>query len=202
MALPGTDAFTDTNGTSLTAHSANWTANNGNAQINTNELAPNLAGDDLLVRWSADTFNNDQYAQAVASLLAFLSTAYIGLAVRASTSGANTTYGVEWAYGDQWYLYKTVAGTDTNLASGSPSAWSQGDTIRLEAEGTTVRVKRNSTQFTTQTDSAIASGAAGVVGNGTATNVSRLDSWEGGNLGGGGGPVIPVFMAQYRQRVN
>ena len=188
--LPATDAFTGTDGTALTTYSANWSLNSGNFVINTNAVAPNQLTTECGARWNADTFGNDQYAQGK---LANITTAgqTIGVAVRAATGGAASYYGfyADGSGGGKTFLFKMVAGTWTQLGS-LGAALAVNAVLRLEVSGTTLTPKVNgSTQSPpgAQTDSALASGAAGLSGY-SASTAMRLDDWEGGNLGGGPPP--------------
>ena len=190
-ALPATDAFTSTNGTTLTTYSSSWSLNSGDFAINTNAVYPNQSGAEGGARWNADTFGNDQYAQGK---LANITTTgqTIGVAVRASTGGAASYYGfyADGSGGGKTFLFKMVSGTWTQLGS-TGAALSANDLLRLEISGTTLTPKVNgSTQSPpgTQTDSALSSGAAGLSGYSLSTAM-RLDDWEGGNLAGT--PVMP-----------
>ena len=110
---------------------------------------------------------------------------YIGVAARVGSSGVNF-YGLTTDYADGAYLYKIVAGSETYLGS-TGAAFSNGDTIRLECEGTTIRPLRNGALLNppgAQTDSALAAGAAGLAGYDNGQTYALLDNWEGGNLGG------------------
>jgi hypothetical protein len=203
MALPATDSFTDSNGTALTSHSANWTQNNGAFDIQSNALAPNNSGDESGAHWNADAFDNDQYAEGVATGFAGNDGIAIGLAVRCHAS-ADTYYGF---YGDSYsgsgsYLFKMVSGTWTQIGD-TGANWEDGDTVWLEVEGTTLTPKVNGStdpDIGAQTDSSIASGSAGLSGyNDGAANL--IDDWEGGNLGAGpGGISIPVVIWHLRQQ--
>ena len=122
MALPATDAFTNTDGVQLTAHSASWTLNpvsGGNADIQGNKLAPDSADtNDSAAHWNADSFSNDQYAQAVFGTAGGAGWG-IGVACRVATAATLTYYmfyghsGVTYAT----YFAKSVAGTWTQFGS-------------------------------------------------------------------------------------
>lgn len=75
-------------------------------------------------------------------------------------------------------LYKRVAGTYTQLGSNAAVAnWTTGDTISVEAVGTTIRGFRNGVSVISQTDSSLASGTgAGIRAGGTATT-ARWDNF-------------------------
>lgn len=182
-ALPATDNFNGTTGTALATYSASWTVNNGAFAIQSNAVGSAAGGAiEGSARWNADTFNNNQYSQG--TVLTPTALLYIGVTVRVSTSGATTWYLYEVSSADR-FLYKAVAGTLTELGT-TPTGASANDVLRLEANGTTITPKRNGTtdtQVGAVTDSAIASGSAGIGGYNTAgTTDTRLDNWEGGNL--------------------
>jgi len=183
MALPATDTFTGTNNQNLTTYSANWTYNVlvGTAlQIFSNALRPNLT-DDSVAHWNADTFNADQYAKGT---LVAIEAAFMGCAVRCASGATQTAYYTVISSGTSW-LNKYVAGTATNIANFGLGEYVVNDIHQLEAEGTILRSKRNGVldSIGAQTDSSISSGFAGIAGAGNAT-LTRMDNWEGGNLGG------------------
>jgi hypothetical protein len=181
MALPATDAFTGTNGTALPTYSASWTHTTGAAfLINTNAVCCNSAGDSL-ARWNADTFPNDQYAQGTIVATSVTSAFGIGVAVRVSTAGPMSGYGV-YGGGNASEIVLLNAGSASTLGS-VIAAWVVSDVVRAEMVGTTLTFKKNGTTVTTRTDSTFTSGAAGLAGYGVTTTF-RLDDWEGGSLGG------------------
>lgn len=182
MALPATDAFTNSNGTSLVSHSASWTQNTGAAYIQSNALASNTSGNEMGAHWNADTFDADQYSQG--TLVATSSNVFIGPAVRVAAS-ASTYYGY-YLDNNETYMFKMVSGSWTQIG-GSGSGSSGGISLRLEVSGTTltpIRAGSTDSSVGAQTDSSIASGSAGVTGYGNSVS-TRFDDWEGGNLGGG-----------------
>ena len=187
MALPATESFTNSDGTSLTSHSASWTNAAGSFTIQGNALhcAVNV---DSIAFWNADSFNADQYAECTASGLT--GAAYTGLAVRAS---ANNGYLAYWDSAD-CYIGKIVGGSWTQLGA-TITAPTASTVVRLTAEGvnpTTLTVYYGGASQTTRTDSDLDSGAAGVSGYGTNQFVAAaIDDWEGGNLGAGPAPSAP-----------
>lgn len=180
MSLPATEAFTDTDGVSLTAHSASWTNNYAAFAIFTNSLRPN-GGDattDACAHWNADAFANDQYAQAVWAASAVN---YMGVSVRVHAAAA-TFYDLIVSTGDQYYLAKYIAGTGTNLGTANSTTLAVNDVIRIEASGTSITGKEDAViMIGPITDASIASGYAGVCGSGSGTG-TRIDTWEGGNI--------------------
>lgn len=197
MALPATDNFTGVDGTQLTTYSGNWTLNSGDFDIQSNALAADGPAAECGAHWNADSFDADQYAEGTLVALAD-ETIGMGVSARCDTGGAATFYGYYFEDTDLHWLFKLVLGVWTQLGSTGSGA-SVNDVVRIEVDGTTITPKINGsldTDIGAQTDSAIASGAAGVSGfyDGTAT---RLDDWEGGNLAVG---VVPVLMDYYRRR--
>jgi hypothetical protein len=203
MALPATEAFTDSDGVQLTTHSASWTLNRGDFDIYSNALASDDGGQNALsfAHWNADSFDNDQYAEAdVPASITPGDYQIIGVAVRCAAS-AVTAYCYSGCVGFS-YLARVVAGTATTIADNG-DGFDATDEIRLEANGTTVTPILNGSTDSSlgaQTDATIASGYAGVcswqeTGNTTRRN-SRVDNWEGGNLGAAG-ISIPVAMHHY-----
>lgn len=188
-ALPATDAFTAANGTALQTYNAAWVINSGALAINTNAVYGNSAGNDSLAHWGNDTFNADQYAQG--TIAAISAGNWIGVSVRDAAS-AMTGY---LYYGDNGNrtLAKYVNGTYTDLGLYNGGGFTASDLIRLEVSGTTLTSKRNGAGDTNtgpQTDNSIASGSGGLAAYNNNSG-SRLDDWEGGNIGGD--PVPPLF---------
>lgn len=179
MTLPASDAFTGSNWAAL---SASWTMKVGDLVIYSNGVIPNRAGEESAARWNADTFDNDQYSQVtyVAETAADVA---IGVAARMATAAAITYYGW-YASTAASYLFKVVASTWTQLGSDGASP-AVNDVMRLEISGTTVTPKLNGTtaDIGAQSDSAIASGAAGLASFNSSTG-ARIDNWAGGNLTG------------------
>lgn len=176
-----TDAFTNSDGTALATHNASWTVSVGGFSVNTNSLYATGAAA-CLAFWNAASFNDDQYSQVVLVAVGG-SNRYLGCAVRCDTGSADTAYTAQYRSGAAGFLSKRVAGTPTTLSStlNTPNV---NDVLRLEAEGTTITALVNAAQDEQVTDSAIASGAAGIYGQNTST-LHRLDDWDGGNLGAG-----------------
>lgn len=143
-------------------------------------------------RWvGAGTFTDDQYASLEIRVLSYQSTSYnVGVICRASGDqdsnrdwyGASVCLDASSSYTTK--LLKVVNGTVTELHSASV-AWSVGDKIELEVEGTTLRLCKNGTALGgsfTQTDSSLSTGLPGVaIALGSETTF-YADNWEGGNL--------------------
>lgn len=186
---------------------SNWTQLNpnwGNIQIeadNDDVRGGSSGGEHQAARWNgAGTFTDDQYASLVVTTLAFQSDNYsIGVICRGSADiDANRDYYEAVVYPDSsnenrtTALNKYVNGTKTQLHSGIV-AWSSGDKIELECEGSTIRVMKNGTALGgsfTQTDTSLTAGKPGIAAASDADNQASGDDWEGGNLTSDAG-VVP-----------
>lgn len=194
MALPVTDNFTGTNNTALTSYSSSWTNNVGAFRIRSNACGINYTSGDAAAHWNADTFDNNQYAEATVTAIG--STDYIGIAVRCAASGA-TFISFTANSNDASYLSQYVSGTYTDL--GTSTAFAVGDVIRLEVSGSTVTAKINGVTKITATTS-ITSGYAGVGGAGNSGD-SLIDGWTAGNLAGGAQTVSVTDTATISETV-
>lgn len=198
MALPASDNFTRADSADL---GANWTVvtGAGSWKIATNTAQPNAESSDAAEYWNADAFNNDQYSEAVLGVAA-TSAGGTGCGVAVRVAAGAWTYYRAVASVNGTELAKFVAGSYTSIDSDA-TVWANGDTIRLEVEGTTLRVKRNGTTIAglTNTDASIASGSAGVDHSSISTGTPTLTSWAGGNMAAAGGPAV-VDQFQPAQR--
>ena len=194
-ALPFTDAFTNTNGTLLTAHSANYT--NG---LNTISIQSNAIGCTGVVECGAkvnsETFADDQYAKGVFKTP--YNNYFMGVQTRMGTG--DTGYNC-MCDTDECYLRRRNSGF-TNLDSGTSLTIADGYTVELQSVGSshTCVIKNGGTTIDTLTgtDSTFTSGAAGVGGyNQVTTATTRIDDFEAGNVSAGGSAPIrrrPIMM--------
>jgi len=183
MALPITDAFTDTNGTTLPAHNANWVQNNGAFQIQSNKVQSNSGGAETCAHWVGDTFDNNQYA-FITILANSTGDNGIGPSCRCAAGAVATYYGLYAStQGGGWLqLFKNITGTWTQFGS-NDFGIAGGEGLRLEVNGTTLHPTRNGAapSFGDFVDSAIPSGWGGVTGYSGGTAADG-DNWEAGNL--------------------
>ena len=190
MALPANEPFTGSDATAV-ASLANWTnVDDPGYEIVSNQAKPN-SGTYSADRWSADIFNDDQYAEA--SVTALAANAYCGVAVRCASDAA-TYYAWSSNSNDGAYFEKVIADSTWALAAKS-TVWDVNDVCRLEASGTTITPLINGAEKDPPgavTDGSISSGWAGIGGYGD--DASYIDNWEGGNLAAGGG-VIGQFAS-------
>ena|ERR1043166_2651140 len=173
MSLPAFDNFSDFPGAPL---SANWTADLGNWQIQTNAAYADTNNLPNRARWTADSFTADHYAEAAISTVANGG----GVAVRLSSGGNG--YFVRFNAGlGEVYLQRLDSGVAATLQTITGLTIADFDRWKLSIIGTTLRVYQNSVQRgTNQTDATYATGAAGITMYGPAG--SLLDSFAADNI--------------------
>jgi hypothetical protein len=135
----------------------------------------------------AGTFTDDQYSQ-VSLVSSGGSTRRGGVIVRATagTALANKNFYYFFCSSSSCTLGKWVAGSNTSIATcNSPGTLPV--TLRLEAEGTTIRPKINGATpgacSASYTDSSLTTGKPGIMNDNTTANSAVLDDWAGGNIG-------------------
>jgi hypothetical protein len=188
VVLPVSDDFNRADETDISA-SVNWEtslAGHGNHVPIVSNKVMGENGDAVSqanALWRAATFPDDQYAQM--SGLAVPSGQWIGPSVRASGAGGDTGY-VVIAFNNSGtrvlQLYQKISSSFTQLGSTYTvpgNVFNLSDVLRIEAEGTTIRVLFNGSEVISATDSGIASGNAGLQVFGDAVSA---DNWEGGSL--------------------
>lgn len=178
MALPASDNFNRADG-NLQTGSANWTlVGTGNLAISANEITPARSGNPVLYRWNADTFANDQYAQL--TITNVTTNGALGPAARVQTATTGAYFLSTFSGASQSFLMKIINnGAMTQIGSGFTTA--NGDIIRLEVEGTSLRVYKNTVLQFTQTDSSLATGSGGLFGN-DFDDTCTGDNWTAGDL--------------------
>ena len=148
------------------------------------------------------TYADDQYS---ISAIGFMDD-YVGgggdelwASVRQSGSNSACYLGIVTTDSTKYQIVKVTSGdTWTYLdetGTASPPEFSEGDTVTIEAEGTTLRIGTNEgsgdTQRSSTTDSAHSSGVpgCGIWNNNSAANTG-ITAWSGGNIGAGGASAI------------
>jgi hypothetical protein len=163
--------------------SANWTEDQGDWEIISNQVEMvNVGGEGqnsyFKARWAgAALAGNDNYCELVVSVDGSVT---IGASVRNSADTDVDCYaGMGWS-GDTWYLLDLNNGVENVLGTwGSPSG---GETVRVEAEGTTIRLLIDGTQRVSTTDSSYSSGVPGLC---SYLNGIDGDDWEAGDISAG-----------------
>ena len=156
--------------------------------ISANAAIPSSSGSDASESYNAVAWPNDQYAQVLIPVVGTGAlTTGTGVALRMSTT-ARTYYRIVVASSGT-EIAKFVAGVYTSLATDA-TVWANGDTAYASAVGTTLQVRRNGSNLLSTTDSAIASGRAGITHSSTSQVGVNLDNWEGGDFAAPLGVVI------------
>jgi hypothetical protein len=183
VVLVTTDDFTRANGDMCTG---NWTCIDGSTfTIASNAAEPTNSGQGNFAYYSGASFTDNQYAQV--KWLSAGAVNGVGPAVRVSATDDGYMYQV---HDTSIYRFDDVsAGTFTMIKACTDSP-SVGDTLKLEISSTTLTVSRNGTPVSgcTITDATYATGEPGVYAS--VSSGMQFDDWEGGDVGGGGGPTI------------
>lgn len=145
------------------------------------------------IRWTGtgSPAGDDQYCKCTVNGGGWYGTSYRrGVAVRMQGSDATRTcYWVRvwWDSGGArtWEIGKTVNGTETQLATTTRSTADSGDTIAIEAEGTSLRAYHNDVEVTALavTDAEITGGTWGLVGQDIAAGFVSDDADMGDLIG-------------------
>ena len=200
MALPKLESFTNTDGTDLEVHDANWQSENGTLEINTNRCySLTNTSDRTIYSWQGDTFADNQYVQGVLTDDNSNGSVYSGINLR--------------VVGTTGYCIVINTGTDLSLFQEFSSAASAGhvtkstfthttgNTIRIEADGTSLSALVNGSSTgapTGFTDATYASGAAGIHMRRSDTEMT-VDDWEGGDLSA---PPASTFQPAWAMNSN
>jgi len=121
----------------------------------------------------------DQFVQATAPVAENAANSALELLCRMSTSAFSGYLG---QMGNNTVkLFRFTAGASVQLGSTQAITGAANDVLRLECQGSTIRVIYNGTQLISQSDSNFATGVVGVSVFGNVAQ-SVLDNWSGGNL--------------------
>jgi len=197
MALPASESFTGTDGTS--PPNANWTNRMATIVIQTNGFRGGSNGGNSAY-WNADTFNDKHYAKAKAVASAVGGAR--GPAIRIQ-SGANSFFYCLRDNDGKTYNGEAIAGGLTDWDAGL-TAPALGTVLELHIDittATTIYYKEAGVTKATYTGkNALTGGASGVGAFDTHTGTYG-DDWEGGDVGGAA-PVWPLPGRIVLQAVN
>jgi hypothetical protein len=192
IALPATDNFSGLSSGGNITEDAQWTLVAGDVGFNRHVATEDIyaAGNSpdgvSMAYWDDDVFGNDQYSQIV--ITDDTGVGSIGACVRLA-AGADgyccRADGYITRYDDA-----SVFSGETVLVSGLTTAGT-GDTLRCEANGTTITRKIDGATEGSTTDATYVSGSAGIWGY---ANSMRIDDFEGGNLGGAAPSFVPAIV--------
>jgi hypothetical protein len=174
------DDFTGTNLGPLNA--AKWTVDQGNWLIFSNTANAQDAAFPNLARYTGEAAPSaNHYAQIVET-----NAAGGGPAVRLDSS--KNGYFARTFWDGSVSIQRLDAGSATEIAISSTGVFALGDTVRLEADGSTIRAKVNGGQVASATDSTHSTQTSvGMIEVGA--NGALQDNFEGGALGGEGGGI-------------
>lgn len=185
MSLPYLQSFAGiASNQGLTAFDPNFTVVQGTfvGNIGTGAALEPTGGSNDIAYLNSETPAADQYAQMfVDDPLTANGVAGIGPGVRVSADGDG--YGaVLTGDGDLFLNLYTNGSYISTLAT--ITSVPMGSLVRLEAEGSTLRVYVDGVLSTTQSDATHASGSLGIIAFSGGGGVSAIGTdWEGGNLG-------------------
>lgn len=177
---------------------ANWTALTSTFTIASNKCEPSNSFEDAMAMWGADSFSDDQFAEAtVAGLDGTGAGTGIGLLLRADIS--NTFYRIFTNAGstDNVTIDWFDNGSFGSVLATRSSQFTDGDVLRAEAEGTTLRVYKNGVQLGADiTDSSITTnGGVGLSYSSALQPGATLDGWSGGDLSAGTDATVTATQA-------
>lgn len=161
-----------------------WTEINGAWEVFSNQAASEGINSVELARADTDLSSADHYGQVIVTFLGG-GTARLGGAARIQTADGTTItcYYADLRNNDALELEKVVNGTDTELASTAQTV-SLPDTVRVQADGSTIKSFFNGSEVDSVTDTAITGNLrAGLMSrNGGNADGSRGDDFEAADL--------------------
>lgn len=175
-----TDAFTRSNG----GVGANYSTPTGTTEV---QVVSNTAqgptdATTYVSSWSADTFDNDQWAEADVTLGGTSSEGAVY--VRLATGGAFTGYGFIWdtAASGTYRIVEVTAGSEANIGSTSTGVGTTGTkTLRLEVVGTALTAYVDGVEVLTTTDATITAGEPGIGMYRSSGATATLDDFSAGD---------------------
>jgi hypothetical protein len=204
MSVLASDAFTDSDGTLLTSHSANWSIQNGGEQLKvlSNAVGVTATGNLRGNRYSGITWPNDMYSQATVVNVA---ASMLGVTVRCGSPNVWEFYfgGADANnHGNNIYrITKWIAGVESNLAAHASQVMQAGDVVKLSVQGTSLSLVVNGSEIVTATDSALTSGQAGILAFHSDTTTPLWDTWEGGDIAAPYDPGAQVSLGSHHQTI-
>lgn len=193
-----TTATSDWSGTG--ALSANWTTANGCTTGDLVSGAWRANNDPEANWWNPVTPPNNQWAETVLGTM-IGGTDGLGPMIR-QAAAADSRY-CAYASTVAVEILKTVSGGYSTVGSTAAAAAS-GNTIYIEAQGTSLVVKKNGSNIITTTDSSLTSGRFGLFGSDDGVTFPTATSWQAGDFtaAGGGSPLRRPMHARYRMYHN
>ncbi len=180
----------------------NWVepaASMGNMVITNNMVSVDPENAHCEAFWSANSFNDDQYSQAILTSIG----AWTGVIARADTNQDMFYLGFVFGAND-YRIYGRYEGAYYKLAAGTNVTWQVGDTLRMEVSGSvnpaTISLYQNGTPVlmwrSTAPAQVFTGGSPGLGIYSPAGDHLTIGSWEGGNLDPDtNAPTVPGNLA-------
>ena len=196
-----TDSFPGGNETPIAGNWNSGAGGWGNVNLVSNAVQAGTTDTDVMAKYNAGSFSNDQYSQA--KIVTFSTgTGYVGVSVRAQSDTDGSCY-VLYAQNvnNRFEIAKqnasgaSVSTTTLATITATPAV---NDIIKLEATGTnptTLKAYQNGTQIgsnVTDSSSPYNNGRPGVAFYSSTVANHRLDDWEGGDVGAAAGQPFAI----------
>jgi hypothetical protein len=156
---------------------AGWVEVSGDWSIVTNQLSPGAAGGTIILRAATAAATDDNYSQVA---ITSATVASQGVWCRGDATIAN---GYLWRNnGTQWDLFAVVGGSFTVIATFAAAA-ANGDVMKVQAVGSTIKGFVNGVQRASVTDTGVTTGKNFGIRSESVSGV-RYDNFSGGDVGG------------------
>lgn len=195
MTILATDDFNRADAANL---GANWTNKRNGFGIFTNQADISVAADDNISYYSAISWPNDGYTQAVCAAAAAANrTMLVGYRIQSGANGQRSGYygGVDGRNqgNNNLGIWLWNVSTPTLLTFDAGTVLAANDVLKLTCIGTTITLYVNGVQKLQGTDGTWSSGNAGMFGCNALVDVALLDLFEGGDVPSAGlGPSLFV----------
>jgi len=189
-----TDTFTNTNGTSLPSHNADYTARQNTYSIQ-NNAARAESGQVAYVTYDGNVdggaLDTDHYISGIFDSDDSNGSQNAGLMVRA-LSDTGYWYSTNINGGGELYRCDSLSSENTTVLD-TMLSFTPGSEVELQANGTSLSLLVNSVEQMSATDSTYSTGTVGMAAyNGGSS--AEIASIEIGNLGGGGGATSLLYQ--------
>ena len=186
-ALPASDAFTGSG-----ALSASWTQQRTTPALvrDTGVVKGDTGSTYIAAFWNADSFSANHCSQ-VTFIAGSVGSAFIGPSVRAQQTGdANWdayTFITDGTTGAGHSAIEEIANGTQVGSTGLTMTATNGDLLKLCAEGTTITAYKNGSSVGSISDATLTAGSAGVA---SYSNAASADDWVGTDIPAAGGGLL------------
>lgn len=155
---------------------AGWVEVSGDWSIISNQLSPGTTGTTILLRAATAMATSDNYAQVTIA-----ATTAVTQGVWCRGDATLTSGYVIRNNGTSWDLFSVVSSTFTNIGTYSAAA-SAGDTVKVQAVGSTIKAFINGVERISVTNTAVATGTTVGIRS-QANSTLRYDAFTSGDVG-------------------